>query len=92
MEGLIYEALSKQAQVILSLDGLSNTGRLDVQLEEQAEPNSRIEDCVNQKRVLYERLVLNEISAEDYKSQKTAIDTELDRRRAIHSALEAQIA
>ena len=92
LEGLIYEVLSKQAQVILNLDDLSSIGRLDIQLAEQDESNSRIKDCMDQKRVLYERFVLKEISAEDYKSQKAAIDTELDRLRAIHSTLEAQTA
>ena len=92
LEGLIYEVLSKQAQVILNLDSLSNAGRLDVQLAEQAESNSRIKECMDQKRVLYERFVLKEISIEDYKRQKAAVDIELDRLRVIHSALEAQAA
>lgn len=92
LEGLIYEVLSKQAQVILNLDGPSNAGRLDIQLAEKAESNNRIKDCMDQKRVLYERFVLKEIGVEDYKSQKAAIDIELDRLRAIHSALEAQTA
>ena len=45
---------------------------------------------MDQKRVLYERFVLKEISTEDYKRQKADIDIELDSLRAIHSALEAQ--
>lgn len=43
LEGLLYEVLSKQAQIILNLGNLSNSGRLDIQLTEQAEHESRIE-------------------------------------------------
>jgi len=82
--------ISKQAQIILNLDNLSNAGRLDVQLAEQTEYHNRIEDYLEGKRVLYERLVLQKITMEDYKAQKAAIDTELDRLREIHSKLKAQ--
>ena len=74
----------------MNLDSLSNAGRLNVQLAEQAESSSRIKDCMNQKRVLYERFVRKEISMEEYREQKANIDQELDRLRAIYSKLEAQ--
>jgi len=90
LEGLIYEVLSKQAQVILNVDDLSSAGRLDVQLAEQAESNSRIEDCMDQKRILYERFVRKEIGMEEYKARKAEFDQELDRLRAIHAKLKDQ--
>lgn len=90
LEGLIYEVLSKQAQIILNVDDLSNVKRLDFQLAEQAEADSRIENCLEQKRMLYEKFVLKEISMEEYKTQKADIDQELDRLRVIHSSLNAQ--
>ena len=90
LEGLLYEILSKQAQIILNLDNLSNAGQLDIQLAEQAEYNNRIEEYMDKKRVLYEGLVLKQISMEDYKTQKAAIDNELDRLRKIHSKLKMQ--
>lgn len=92
LEGLLYDVISKQAQVILNLDNLSDAGRLDVQLAEQAEYSSRIEEYLEEKRVLYERLVLKKITMEDYKAQKAAIDTELDRLREIHSKLKVRTA
>ena len=92
MEGLIFEVLSKQAQVILNMDDLSSAGRLDIQLAEQAESDSRMEDCMNRKRALYERFVRKEISMDEYKAQKAEIDQELDRLRAIHAKLKAQTA
>ena len=41
---------------------------------------------------MYERLLLREISVEEYKRQKAAVDRELDRLREIQSALKAQTA
>ena len=43
LEGMLYEVLSKQAQVILNVADLSNAGRLNVQLAEQAEYDKQIE-------------------------------------------------
>ena len=90
LEGMLYEILSKQAQVILNVANLANAGRLDVQLARQAEYDKRIESCLDQKRVLYERLILKQITMEDYKSQKAAVDSELDRLREIHSDLKVR--
>ena len=91
LERLLYEILSKQAKIILNLDNLANVGQLDIQLAEQAEFDIRIEEYMDKKRVLYERLVLNQISIEDYKTQKAAVDSELDRLRDIHTKLKTQI-
>ena len=90
LERLLYEILSKQAKIILNLDNLVNAGQLDIQLAEQAEYYNRIAEYTNKKRVLYERLVLQQISMEDYKTQKAAFDSELDRLREIHSRLKIQ--
>ena len=90
LERLLYEILSKQAQITLNLDNLSNAGQLDIQLAEQAEYDKRIEEYMDKKRVLYEGLVLKRISMKDYKTQKAAVDNELDRLRAIHSKLKMQ--
>ena len=85
LERLLYKILAKQAQIILNLDNLANAGQLDIQLAEQAEYDNRIAEYMDKKRVLYERLVLKQINMEDYKTQKAAVDNELDRLREIHS-------
>ena len=87
---VLYEVLSKQAQIMLNLDNLSNAGQLDIQLAEQVEYDNRIGEYLDKKRVLYERLVLKQISMKDYETQKAAIDNELDRLREIHSKLKMQ--
>jgi len=90
LERMLFEILSKQAQVILNVADLSNAGRLDVQLAEQAEYDKQIENYLDQKRVLYEQFILKQITMEDYKIQKAAVDSELDRLRTIHSSLKVQ--
>ena len=45
---------------------------------------------LDQKRVLYEQFILKQITMEDYKIQKAAVDSELDRLREIHSNLKVQ--
>ena len=90
LEGMLYEVLAKQAQVILNVADLSNAGRLDVQLAEQAEYDKQIENYLDQKRVLYEQFILKQITMADYKSRKAAVDSELDRLREIHSNLKVQ--
>ena len=90
LEGMLYEILSKQAQVILNVADLSNAGMLDVQLAQQAEYDKQINRCLDQKRALYERFILKQITMEDYKSEKAAVDSELDRLREIHSNLKVQ--
>lgn len=90
LEGMLYEVLSKQAQVILNVADLSNAGRLDVQLAEQAEYDKQIENYLDQKRVLYEQFILKQITMEDYKIQKSVVDSELDRLRTIYSNLKVQ--
>ena len=90
LEGMLYEVLSKQAKVILNVADLANAGQLDIQLAKQAEYGKQIEGYLDQKRVLYEQLILRQISIEDYKIQKAAVDNELERLREVHSNLKVQ--
>ena len=69
---------------------LSNVGMLDVQLAEQAEYDKQINRCLDQKRALYERFILKQISMADDIREKAAVDRELDRLREIHSNLKVQ--
>ena len=90
LEGMLYKILSKQAQVILNVADLANTGQLDIQLAKQAEYDKQIADYLDRKRMLYEQLILKQITMGDYKTQKAAVDSELDRLRAIHSDLKVR--
>ena len=87
---MLYEVLSKQVQIILNVADLANAGQLDIQLAKQAEYDKQIKDYLDHKRVLYEQLILKQITMEDCKIQKAAVDSELDWLQAIHFNLTAQ--
>lgn len=90
LEGMLFAVLTKQAQVILNVADLSDAGLLDIQLAKQADYDKKIKACQDRKQVLYESLLLRQISVEDYKARKAEIDTELARLKQIHGALCAQ--
>ncbi len=92
LEGLVYETITRQAQIILSMDRPLDAGWLDIQFAEQAEYERQIERCMKQKRVLYERLISRKIGIEDYKKQKAGIDVDLDRWKNLRAALAKQTA
>lgn len=91
LEDLVYKLIAKQAQIILNLNSPSNAGRIDVQFAELAEYERRVEGCMERKQALYEGLVSQEISLEEYKTQKAGIDVELGRWERSRTALAAQI-
>lgn len=87
LEAVVYESMNKYAQVILNLNDISDAEPLDVHLAKQADYQKRIAVCHDQKRILYEQMLLQEISTEEYKSRKTEVDKELTRLTHIHIAL-----
>jgi len=47
LETMLYEVLSKQAQIILNVSDLAGAGALDVQIAKQTEYSGRIEECLD---------------------------------------------
>ena len=92
LEAILYEIISRQAQVILNVENLSNASLLDTKIATHTEYSQRVESCLDRKRVLYEQALLKEITLEDYKAQKADVDAELERLRQVQGALSAEIA
>jgi len=92
LESTLYEILSRQAQIILNLEDLSDVDMLEIQSAKQAEYAKQIAAYNDRKRVLYERLILQEIDTKEYLGLKADIDSELDRLNQVHSALAKQTA
>lgn len=92
LETMLFEILTKQAQVVLNVKSISNAGLLDAKIAKQTEYGQRVESCLDRKRVLYEQVLLQEITLEEYKEQKAVVDMELERLRQVHNALTAEIA
>ena len=87
LEGVLYEIMNKQAQVILNLQDLSDAEPLDVHLAKQGDYLKQITSCQDRKRILYEQMLLRAISTEDYKAKKAMVDKELGRLNRIYDAL-----
>jgi predicted nuclease with TOPRIM domain len=77
LENLLFKAISKQAQVIMNIDRLDASSKLTLHAEQQAEYKKKIKKLQDEKSMLYERYVLNELDVADYKSGKAGIDAEL---------------
>lgn len=76
----------------MNLNNFANAGLLEVQLAKLSEFHNQVEHYHEQKRVLYEQLLLEKITLQEYKSKKAAVDIELDRLQQIHSVTAAQTA
>ncbi|MDE7244077.1 MAG: recombinase family protein [Oscillospiraceae bacterium] len=92
LETMLYEILAGQAKIILNIDDPAHTGTLDIQLAKQAEYDQQVKNCMEQKRELYERFLLRQISVDEYKSQRAVVDVELNRLKQLQSVVAAQTA
>ena len=90
LEETLYQIVSRQANVILNIESLSNAGLLEVQSSEQSDYAKQIERLKDQKRVLYEQFLLQEISLDEYKRLKAEIDLDLSRLEQSYSLLRTQ--
>jgi predicted nucleic acid-binding Zn finger protein len=78
LEELLYAIIEKQAQVILNVERLDDTSGFQFKTAEQSEYGKLIEKRRDEKRALYEKLILDELDAAGYKAAKSKIDVELD--------------
>jgi DNA invertase Pin-like site-specific DNA recombinase len=92
LENLLFEIISKQAQVILGKDGLGDASGFTVKIEQQSGYEKQLEKCHEEKRTLYERYVLGEVDAAAYKTAKTVIDVEVNRLTRAFDSLKAEAA
>jgi site-specific DNA recombinase len=92
LETLLFDIISKQAQVILNTDSLNDINQMELRSEQQAEYRKLISRCQDNKRSLYEQYVMQEIDAGQYAAQKAGLDTELNRLNRVYTTLSAQVA
>lgn len=91
LEPLVYETIVKQAQAVLGT-ALSGTNQQELLFARQDEYSRQVRAIQEQKRALFERLVLDEISETDYKEQKSVFDQEATRVQQLHEAVTTQLA
>jgi len=92
IEDLLFEIINKQAQVILNTDGLGDSENIPLNIEQQSEYEKRITLLREEKRLLYEKLVLGALSADEYKAEKSTIDAELSHLNRAYDSLKAETA
>lgn len=90
LEVLLFNIIFKQAQILLNTDSPSSIGELELQIEQQSEYKRQIDLCQCEKKRLYEQLILQEISTEQYGTKKLELDTELNRLNGAYSILSAK--
>jgi len=90
LSDMLFDVISKYVQVILNTDRLSEIGDLELKIARQAEIEKQMETYQDEKRSLYERLILGEIDQDGYKALKADVDSELTRLNYAYSNLVAE--
>ena len=92
LETLLFDIISKQAQLILNTDSLNDVSEMELRSEQQAEYKKLISRCQDNKRSLYEQYVMQEIDASQYAAQKVGLDAELNQLNCAYITISAQAA
>ena len=89
LENAVFGMIQKQARASADIvsPSASDAGKSAI-----AECGRKAERLADEKRGLYERLILGELTAEDYKAAKTELDGELTRLASANAALTAETA
>lgn len=90
LETNLYGILSEQAQAVLKQSDTVSGGNKDSGEAGSNEYASKIESCQEQKRELYELLIMHEIDADEYKRRKAVVDKELATMQQAHAAIQKQ--
>ena len=86
LESIVFRIIREQAKAVLAR--ISDTSNDAMPLNAHESNIGRIEDA---KYALYERYVLREITADEYRAAKTALDSEIDREKRAQAALDGLI-
>lgn len=92
LEAVLFDIISKQAQVILNINNLEDNGVMELYSEREAEYIKLIDSCHDSKRALYERFVLREISEEEYQALKSEVDAKLSCLNRTYVAIASKTA
>lgn len=87
LEAMLFEVMYRQAVVILNLDDAASFAQLSSKLAVQTGYEKQIQDCHDEKRRLYERLLLKEIDIDAYRAEKAEYDLKLNNLNRLHTAI-----
>ena len=94
MQSIVYEFLCKQFEVSLGIDGPNELKPVDKVAVRRAEFDNQIFELQEEKRKLYEALVIKQIDVNLYKEQKALIEQRLlevqNTKAVVMTRLEAE--
>ena len=77
----IFDIISKQAESILNIDDVSKVDTAQIRTEQLADIEKQIAACQKKKQLLYEQLLTEEITLDEYKQLKLEMDTKTENYR-----------
>jgi site-specific DNA recombinase len=82
---VIFSIISKQAQVIVNIDNLTDLNKLQIQTEHTIELEDQINSYHEKKQRLYEQLLMREISLNEYRAKKDTLDGKLQAVQRLYN-------
>ena len=77
----IFDIISKQAESILNIDDVAKVNTAQIKTEQLADIEKQIAACQKKKQRLYEQLLTEEITLDEYKCLKQEYDTKNENYR-----------
>jgi len=81
IDKLLMAIIRSQLKILLNVDETFDLSKLNKETVDQRERQTQISQLDDEKRCLYERFVSQEISKDEYRSQKTTLDGKMTRLR-----------
>lgn len=91
LESVIYEILKRQAQILLDMGDVDVSG-MKALSSKRTGNGQQIGEMQEQKRKLFEQMILGELSEQEYRDKKAALDAELVRLQETQAALSTKLA
>lgn len=90
LEDVVRDIVLQQAALVLGRHDMWGTDPARCGSKGEAECDLRLSELQGKKQQLYENLVLGEITPDDYKAKKAAIDIEIGHQQQVNDAIRIQ--
>jgi len=94
LHSILFDIISKQAQIILNINSITsgNMKKPNLQLDEKISYEKQISRYENEKRLLYEKYFLGEITEDSYRKSKSECSFKIRELQSQYVALSSEIA
>jgi hypothetical protein len=90
LDNAVFGTIQKQTQAATNIGGVAELAADDARQGAMTEHGRKIDRLGDEKRGLYEKLILGEVTPEDYRVAKAKIDDEIARLTSANAAMTAQ--